>query len=85
MIGLPLFWDQYDNAQRLDETGFGVRLPTYDWTPEQLTGAVDRLLADEELAARMRDISAAVQADPGHVRAAKLIERLAVTGEPVTR
>jgi MGT family glycosyltransferase len=85
MIGLPLFWDQYDNAQRLDETGFGVRLPTYDWTPEQLTGAVDRLLADGALAARMKDIAAVVQADPGHVRAAKLIERLAVTGEPVTR
>ena len=29
MIALPLFWDQYDNAQRVDETGFGVRLPTY--------------------------------------------------------
>ena len=29
MIALPLFWDQYDNAQRIDETGFGVRLPTY--------------------------------------------------------
>ena len=29
MIVLPLFWDQYDNAQRVDETGFGVRLPTY--------------------------------------------------------
>ncbi|MGZ5318997.1 MAG: glycosyltransferase, partial [Actinomycetota bacterium] len=38
MIGLPLFWDQYDNAQRLQETGFGRRLPTYDWTDEQLVG-----------------------------------------------
>ena len=85
MIGLPLFWDQYDNAQRLDETGFGVRLPTYDWEPAQLTGAVDRLLADEALAARMKDIAATVQADPGHVRGAELIERLALSGEPVTR
>jgi MGT family glycosyltransferase len=84
MIGLPLFWDQYDNAQRLDETGFGVRLPTYDWAPEQLTGAVDRLLADEPLHARMKTIAEAVRADPGHVRAANLIERLAATGEPVT-
>jgi UDP:flavonoid glycosyltransferase YjiC (YdhE family) len=85
MIGLPLFWDQYDNAQRLDESGFGVRLPTYDWEPEELTGAVDRLLADEGLAARMKDISADVQADPGHVRGADLIERLAITGQAVTR
>ena len=29
MIVLPLFWDQYDNAQRVDELGFGVRLDTY--------------------------------------------------------
>ena len=29
MIVLPLFWDQYDNAQRVHELGYGVRLPTY--------------------------------------------------------
>ena len=42
MIVLPLFWDQYDNAQRVHDTGFGVRLDTYGHTREQLTGAIDR-------------------------------------------
>jgi MGT family glycosyltransferase len=84
MIGLPLFWDQYDNAQRLDETGYGVRLPTYDWGDEELVGAVDRLLGDDDLAARMKGISAHVQAEPGRVKGADLIERVARTGEPVS-
>jgi UDP:flavonoid glycosyltransferase YjiC (YdhE family) len=85
MIGLPLFWDQYDNAQRLDETGYGVRLPTYDWTEEQLTGSVDRLLADEDLRHRMRNGAMHIQAEPGRVKAAGLLERLATSREPVTR
>jgi hypothetical protein len=33
----------------------------------------------------MRRIAAAVRADPGHVRGAGLIERVAMTGDPVTR
>jgi MGT family glycosyltransferase len=84
MIGLPLFWDQYDNAQRLQETGFGARLPTCDWTEEELIGTVGRLLADEGLRARMGEIAAQVRAQPGNVKGAELIERLALTGEPVT-
>ncbi len=84
MIALPLFWDQYDNAQRVDETGFGVRLDTYRFDDGELLGAIDRLLGDAPLHERMRAISARVQADPGVVRAAGLIERLAQTGAPVT-
>src|SRR5262245_22669664 len=85
MIVLPLFWDQVDNAQRLDETGFGVRLSTYGFEDDELTGAVDRLLADTALRARMADDARRLRADPGTVRAAALIERVAATGEPVHR
>ena len=84
MIGLPLFWDQYDNAQRLQETGFGVRLPTYDWEEDELIGAVDRLLADDALRARMQDVATGVRAEPGPEKGAALVERLAATGDPVT-
>ena len=58
MVVLPLFWDQYDNAQRVDELGFGVRLPTYAFEDDDLRGAVDRLLADQELRSRMSALGA---------------------------
>ncbi len=29
MVLLPIFWDQHDNAQRLHEEGFRIRLDTY--------------------------------------------------------
>jgi MGT family glycosyltransferase len=85
MVVLPLFWDQYDNAQRVDELGFGRRLATYTCGAEELIGAVDELLADGELANRLRAISARVREEPGTVKAAGLIEQLAATGRPVTR
>ena len=84
MVALPLFWDQYDNAQRVAETGFGVRLPTYDAKEDELLGAIDRLLGDRALQERMQAISARVQKDPGTVKAAGLIERLARERAPVT-
>jgi MGT family glycosyltransferase len=76
MVVLPLFWDQYDNAQRIAETGFGVRLDTYGFTDAQLHEALARLLGDEPLHARLRDASARIRARDGVGRAAELIERL---------
>jgi MGT family glycosyltransferase len=78
MVLLPIFWDQHDNAQRLDETGYGIRLDTYRHTPEELTGAINRLLTDEELAARLAAISARLRANPGTETAAELLEQAAL-------
>jgi MGT family glycosyltransferase len=76
MIVLPLFWDQVDNAQRVDETGFGRRLSTYGFRDEELTGAIDELLADQALAARLAAMSRRIQSTSGTGRAADLIERV---------
>ncbi len=83
MIVLPLFWDQVDNAQRVDETGFGVRLPAYAFDDDDLTGAIDRLLGDAALRRRLATMSARIRASNGTARAAELIERVARTGQPV--
>jgi MGT family glycosyltransferase len=77
MVVLPLFWDQYDNAQRVAETGAGVRLPTYEFEEASLREAIERLLADRGLRARLQGVARRLQATPGTVRAADLIQRVA--------
>jgi UDP:flavonoid glycosyltransferase YjiC (YdhE family) len=76
MVVLPLFWDQYDNAQRIDETGFGVRLDTYGHDPEELPAALARVLGDRALNERLAGVSKRLHARPGTEHAADLIERL---------
>jgi MGT family glycosyltransferase len=85
MVVLPIFWDQHDNAQRVQETGFGTRLATYELDQAEVSSAVDGLLADPAVRDRAAAASARLRQRPGTVRAADLIERLAVTREPVMR
>jgi UDP:flavonoid glycosyltransferase YjiC (YdhE family) len=75
MIVLPLFWDQHDNAQRMAECGFGVRLPTYEFEDGQLHEAIDRLLTSP--ASRLPEVSRRLQAEPGTIKAADLLQTLA--------
>jgi MGT family glycosyltransferase len=77
-IVLPLFWDQYDNAQRMHELGLGVRLDTYQFTDAQLHGALSRLLTDTRLRSRLTAAAATLQQRDGVRKAADLIEQAAV-------
>jgi MGT family glycosyltransferase len=76
MVVLPLFWDQYDNAQRMHELGYGVRLATYDFSDEELVGAVDGLLADEALRSSLDALGDRIRDIGGSHRAADLIEEV---------
>ncbi|SEL87136.1 glycosyltransferase [Streptacidiphilus jiangxiensis] len=78
MIVLPLFWDQHDNAQRMDETGFGVRLRTYDFTDEEMDAALAHVL-DPKVRERAVKVGEAVRDRDGLRRAADVIEQVGRT------
>lgn len=77
LILLPLFWDQYDNAQRMDELGFGKRLATYDFTDDEMNDALDALLSDSGLAERMAVMATAIASRQGTTVGADVIEAVA--------
>jgi MGT family glycosyltransferase len=79
MICLPLFWDQYDNAQRVDELGLGVRLAHHTFTPEEMVNAIDSLLGNAPLRARLAAEGERIRAADGLRQAADLIEAAAIT------
>ncbi|MEI8057434.1 MAG: nucleotide disphospho-sugar-binding domain-containing protein [Actinomycetes bacterium] len=73
MIVLPLFWDQYDNAQRVDEKGFGVRLSTYEFTDEDMRAALTTVL-NPEMRARLVAVGERIRARDGLRVGADVIE-----------
>ncbi len=74
-IVLPLFWDQYDNAQRLHELDLGIRLDTYRFTDAEMHGALDRLLGDAGRRQALAEAAATIRRRDGIRRAADLIEQ----------
>jgi MGT family glycosyltransferase len=76
MILLPLFWDQYDNAQRVHEKGLGRRLASYEFTAAELTEALAELLGDDALRQRLDAIGRGIRERDGVRTAAGLIEAL---------
>src|SRR3954463_11921915 len=64
MLCLPIFWDQHDNATRVQETGFGRRLETYHVAAGELTAALDAVLADRVMHERLSAVSRRLAAAP---------------------
>ncbi|KAJ6216728.1 hypothetical protein RDWZM_007885 [Blomia tropicalis] len=76
MIVFPLFVDQFDNAQRIHETGFGIRLDPYKCTGDELLNAINQLLNDKKLSERMKNVSKRMRNSNRSEQLCDLIEQL---------
>jgi UDP:flavonoid glycosyltransferase YjiC (YdhE family) len=81
---LPMWADLYENAVRAEFLGIGVwgnKKAAPNWAAEELGEAFLRVLGDGEEAVKIRkkahDLGRVFQKDPGRVRAAREIAKLA--------
>lgn len=77
---LPFCWDGLDNAKRITDTGYGLDLPRYTWTDDELSGAIAKLIADQDMKKRLSELSAHMQAAKGTDKAARILAEIATTG-----
>ncbi|XP_054152579.1 NDP-glycosyltransferase YjiC-like [Oppia nitens] len=76
MIVMPLFGDQYDNAQRVHELGYGKRLDTYNCTEWELLSAIDTIVSDNSLTEKLKQIAKRIQSDNSLAKLPQIIENL---------
>ena len=76
MIVMPMFSDQFDNGQRLKETGLGVCLDPYHFTETELFDAIEHLLSDEKLTMKLEQASKRIHSMKHHQKLADKIEEM---------
>ncbi len=75
-MDISRFSDQYDNAQRLDEKKFGIRLDPHAFTADQLVTAIEQLLADQQLKERLLAVAERIKRERSKDRACLAIETM---------
>jgi MGT family glycosyltransferase len=80
---MPFCWDGLDNAARIHDTGYGDQLPRYSWTDAELSGAIDRLVGDQAMKARLAEVSRHMQSQKGVEKAARILAGIATRGRLV--
>ena len=78
VVAAPHCGDMAENAARVDWAGVGVRLPWRFVTPGTLRLAVRRALSKASLGARARELAGWTATRDGALRAAELVEELAL-------
>lgn len=82
---MPYCWDGHDNAARATETGVGRRLDRYGWSNTELAAAIEGLLGDSGMHARLKANAVKMHKAAGVTRAAEEIVRVATGADSAAR
>ena len=80
LIVLPVFADQFDSAQRVEDCEFGVRLNPYSCTENELLDSIESLLANKQLKEQMKKISSRLRSIKYHEVAVNKLEQIIIEG-----
>ena len=83
VVAIPIANDQPGVAARLAWSGAGAVVPLRQLTASRLRAAIERVLADGAVRTQAQRLQAAIQRAGGVGRAADLIERGLLSGQPV--
>lgn len=72
----PIFSDQYDNAQRIEEQKLGRRVDPFHCSEEELLTTIEQVLADESIRPKMQAIRDRMQQAGNKFKAIKLFKDL---------
>ena len=75
MIVMPLFSDQMDNAQRVQEKGYGLRIDPINCSKDELLTGIESLLSDKDLNDKLQNISRRIQTENSIAKLPELIEQ----------
>jgi MGT family glycosyltransferase len=72
-IIMPYCWDGHDNATRIEDTGYGHKLPRYDWAEHDLSDAINDCLTNSSIQSKLVHLKQHMQQAHGVEKAARVI------------
>ena len=73
---LPYVWDGHVNATRVQETGHGLKMHGSNWTEDELAQALETLVTDQAMHAKLAAARTHMQAQDGRKKTARLLDGL---------
>lgn len=76
MLIVPFGWDQPDNGARIERLGAGLCVARTEWSVDQATATLNRLLTESRFSERASDAARVIREESGVTAACDALERL---------